>query len=393
MKFDTIDEAIASLKAGNMVIVLDNEDRENEGDLLAVTEYMKDDTINFMAKNGRGLICTPISRKIAESLHLNPMVQNNRDVYGTNFTASIDHKSTTTGISAHERTLTARALIDDASEAVDFHQPGHLFPLIAKDRGVIEREGHTEACVDLARLSGAKPAGVICEIMNEDGTMAKGEDLQKFKETHQLKMITITDLIKYRKKYDALIQEEAKVKMPTKFGEFEMYGFTSIIDNQEHVVISKGDLREVENVRIHSSCVTGDIFHSERCDCGDQLEAAMSYINEHGGAIIYLSQEGRGIGLMNKLKAYKLIEEGHDTVSANEALGFEADLREYGVAAQILRHLGIKSVNLLSNNPDKFTGLEAYDININSRIELVTKHNEHNHEYLITKKEKMGHLI
>ena len=393
MQFDTIELAIEALRNGESIIVVDDEDRENEGDLVAVTEWMDDNTINFMAKEGRGLICAPIDKSIAERLKLQSMEQNNTDIYGTHFTVSIDHYKTTTGISAHERTQTARALIDENTNPEDFHRPGHLFPLIAKENGVLTRNGHTEAAVDLARLTGAQPAGVICEIMNDDGTMAKGEDLQSFKERHHLKMITIKSLVAFRKAIELNVNLKAKVKMPTDFGHFDMYGFTTDYSDEEIVAIVKGDLKSNPNVRLHSACLTGDIFHSQRCDCGAQLEASMKYIDEHGGMIIYLPQEGRGIGLINKLRAYELIEKGYDTVTANLALGFDEDLRDYHVAAEILKYFDISEINLLSNNPKKFEGLKDYGIEIVDRIELIVPETQYNHSYMETKKNKMGHLI
>ena len=393
MQFDTIELAIEALRNGESIIVVDDEDRENEGDLVAVTEWMDDNTINFMAKEGRGLICAPIDKSIAERLKLQSMEQNNTDIYGTHITVSIDHYKTTTGISAHERTQTARALIDENTNPEDFHRPGHLFPLIAKENGVLTRNGHTEAAVDLARLTGAQPAGVICEIMNDDGTMAKGEDLQSFKERHHLKMITIKSLVAFRKAVELNVNLKAKVKMPTDFGHFDMYGFTTDYSDEEIVAIVKGDLKSNPNVRMHSACLTGDIFHSQRCDCGAQLEASMKYIDEHGGMIIYLPQEGRGIGLINKLRAYELIEKGYDTVTANLALGFDEDLRDYHVAAEILKYFDISEINLLSNNPKKFEGLEDYGIEIVDRIELIVPETQYNHSYMETKKNKMGHLI
>lgn len=393
MQFDTIELAIEALRNGESIIVVDDEDRENEGDLVAVTEWMDDNTINFMAKEGRGLICAPIDKSIAERLKLQSMEKNNTDIYGTHFTVSIDHYKTTTGISAHERTQTARALIDENTNPEDFHRPGHLFPLIAKENGVLTRNGHTEAAVDLARLTGAQPAGVICEIMNDDGTMAKGEDLQSFKERHHLKMITIKSLVAFRKAVELNVNLKAKVKMPTDFGHFDMYGFTTDYSDEEIVAIVKGDLKSNPNVRMHSACLTGDIFHSQRCDCGAQLEASMKYIDEHGGMIIYLPQEGRGIGLINKLRAYELIEKGYDTVTANLALGFDEDLRDYHVAAEILKYFDISEINLLSNNPKKFEGLEDYGIEIVDRIELIVPETQYNHSYMETKKNKMGHLI
>lgn len=393
MQFDTIELAIEALRNGESIIVVDDEDRENEGDLVAVTEWMDDNTINFMAREGRGLICAPIDKSIAERLKLQSMEQNNTDIYGTHFTVSIDHYKTTTGISAHERTQTARALIDENTNPEDFHRPGHLFPLIAKENGVLTRNGHTEAAVDLARLTGAQPAGVNCEIMNDDGTMAKGEDLQSFKERHHLKMITIKSLVAFRKAVELNVNLKAKVKMPTDFGHFDMYGFTTDYSDEEIVAIVKGNLKSNPNVRMHSACLTGDIFHSQRCDCGAQLEASMKYIDEHGGMIIYLPQEGRGIGLINKLRAYELIEKGYDTVTANLALGFDEDLRDYHVAAEILKYFDISEINLLSNNPKKFEGLEDYGIEIVDRIELIVPETQYNHSYMETKKNKMGHLI
>ena len=393
MKLDKIEDALQALKEGKSVIVVDDENRENEGDLVAVTEWMDDNTVNFMATFGRGLICAPISKQIADKLELAPMVNHNSDIYGTQFTVSVDHVNTTTGISADERMMTARALIAENAQANNFNKPGHLFPLIAQDNGVLARRGHTEASVDLAKLTGAKPAALICEIMNDDGTMAKGDELEAFKETHQLVMISIEDLERYRKNNnDTSIEAKAKVKMPTQFGNFDMYGFTTNHSDEELVAIVSGDIRKTENVRIHSSCVTGDIFHSQRCDCGEQLEASMKYISEHGGVILYLPQEGRGIGLINKLKAYELIEQGYDTVTANIALGFEEDLRDYADAAQILKYFGIEQVNLLSNNPKKFESLQNYGVQIAQRIELVVPTNKYNQDYMDTKS-KMGHLI
>lgn len=393
MHFDKIEDALIALKNGESIIVCDDQDRENEGDLLAITEWMHDDTINFMARYGRGLICCPIDRTIAEQVGIDAMVKNNTDPHSTAFTVSIDHVDSTTGISAFERMQTARALIANQSSAATFNRPGHVFPLIAHEQGVLGRRGHTEAAVELAKLTGAKPAGVICEIMNEDGTMARVDDLQIFKETHGLYMITIEDLVTYIKTTQVLIEKEAKVQLPTRYGTFDMYGFTSKIDGSELIAVVNGDIHDEINVRIHSACATGDIFHSARCDCGEQLEFAMSYIHEHGGMVLYLPQEGRGIGLMNKLKAYELIEQGHDTVSANEALGFAPDMRDYDNAAQILKYFGISSVNLMTNNPEKFEGLAHYGITMSNRIPVITETNEHNHDYMQVKKTQMRHLI
>lgn len=389
--FDNVEDAIQELKSGKPIIVVDDEDRENEGDLVAISEYLTAETINFMATHARGLICAPISSEIAQQFGLKLMTETG-DKYKTAFTVSIDHASSTTGISAFERTDTIKALINETSPTA-FVQPGHVFPLIAKDNGVLERIGHTEACVDLAKLSGAKPAGAICEIMNDDGTMARRDDLYQFKRKHGLLMITIDELVKYRKRHDQIIQLESKVKLPTSYGEFDMYGFTSQLDDKEYIVISSGEIINGMNIRIHSECVTGDIFHSARCDCGEQLEYSMKYIQEHGGMILYLPQEGRGIGLINKLKAYELIEQGYDTITANEALGFEADLRDYTEASQILKYFNIEEIQLISNNPDKFNQLQDLGIHVSNRVPVVIEPNETNESYFNTKKHEMGHLI
>ncbi|WP_331253912.1 3,4-dihydroxy-2-butanone-4-phosphate synthase [Mammaliicoccus sciuri] len=391
MMFDNVEDAIQELKSGKPIIVVDDEDRENEGDLVAISEYLTAETINFMATHARGLICAPISSEIAQQFGLKLMTETG-DKYKTAFTVSIDHASSTTGISAFERTDTIKALINESSPTA-FVQPGHVFPLIAKDNGVLERIGHTEACVDLAKLSGAKPAGAICEIMNDDGTMARRDDLYKFKRKHGLLMITIDELVKYRKRHDQIIHLESKVNLPTSYGEFDMYGFTSELDDKEYIVISSGKIKNGMNVRIHSECVTGDIFHSARCDCGEQLEYSMKYIEEHGGMILYLPQEGRGIGLINKLKAYELIEQGYDTITANEALGFEADLRDYTEASQILKYFNIEEIQLISNNPDKFNQLQDLGIHVSNRVPVVIEPNETNASYINTKKHEMGHLI
>ena len=389
--FDSIEAALQDLKAGKMVIVVDDEDRENEGDFIAVAEWMSDNTVNFMATHGRGLICTPVSKSIANSIGLKPMVQNNTDPYGTAFTISIDHKDTTTGISAYERTLTIRRLLEDDIKIESFNQPGHVFPLIAKENGVLERVGHTEAAVDLAKLTGAKPIGVICEIMNDDGTMARVDDLIQYKEKHNLKLITIKDLVAYRQKTEMNVNRVASVNMPTQYGEFKLDAYIDI-NGAEHLMIYNKKENNM-SVRIHSSCVTGDIFHSERCDCGEQLNNAMRYIENNGGAILYLFQEGRGIGLINKLKAYELIEQGYDTVSANTALGFDADLRTYEVAAHILKYNNIDTIQLLTNNPDKINKIKDLGIEVSKRVPLIIESNSHNNHYLITKIKEMGHLL
>ncbi|KAA1038380.1 GTP cyclohydrolase II [Macrococcus equipercicus] len=389
--FDSIDEALSALTAGRPIIVVDSEDRENEGDLLAVTEFMQPDVLNFMIKEARGLVCAPVSRAIAEKFSLLPMTVTNDDPHGTAFTASIDHVMSTTGISVAERYDTVRALLGDGAEKT-FNSPGHIFPLIAKDDGVLERQGHTEACVDLARLCGATQTGVICEIIKEDGTMARRDDLVDFKHKHDLKMITIDALVHYRKVTEPLVTREAVVDMPTKYGHFKLYGFQELYSDKEHVVYMK-PYTGIPDVRIHSECLTGDVFHSERCDCGIQLEQALHHIETHGGLVIYLRQEGRGIGLINKLKAYEKIEQGMDTVEANLALGFESDMRDYAVAASILRDLDILSVNIITNNPRKISGLKAYGIDVRVRVPHQFVSNVNNRNYLTTKKEKLGHLL
>ncbi|WP_342388503.1 3,4-dihydroxy-2-butanone-4-phosphate synthase [Salinicoccus bachuensis] len=389
--FDTIEAAVEDLKQGKLVIVVDDEDRENEGDLVGVAEYITAREVNFMATHGRGLICTPVSGEIAEKAGLGPMVNNNSDPHGTAFTASIDHVSTTTGISAHERYDTIRALTDEGVEPAHFNAPGHIFPLVAKDGGVLERMGHTEASTDLARLAGAVPVGVICEIMNDDGTMARVDDLEIYRKKHNLKMITIEDLKRYMQKFTG-VTLESTVQLPTDYGRFKMYGFVDNDTGKEHLALVHGELKNNMTVRIHSECLTGDVFHSQRCDCGEQLERAMRIINDQDGIILYMRQEGRGIGLINKLKAYELIEQGYDTVSANEHLGFDADLRKYDVAADMLHQLGLDEVTLLSNNPRKIRGLEEEGIKVNRQSHIVQA-NVVNQDYLKTKKEKLGHLL
>lgn len=394
--FDPIEEAIASLKQGELIIVVDDEDRENEGDFVALAEKATPEVINFMITHGRGLVCTPITEERAEELQLPLMVSNNTDPHKTAFTVSIDYKDTTTGISAFERALTVQALLNPDAQAEDFRRPGHIFPLIAKKGGVLRRAGHTEAGVDLARLCGAEPAAVICEVVHEDGTMARVPDLMELARQHQLKMITIQDLIRYRHRKEKLVERVVSVRMPTEFGEFRAVGYANEVDQKEHVALIKGEIdpEQPVMVRVHSECLTGDVFGSHRCDCGPQLHAALSQINAAGtGILLYMRQEGRGIGLLNKLKAYKLQEEGLDTVEANQKLGFRPDLREYGIGAQILYDLGVRKMRLLTNNPRKITGLKGYGLEVVEVLPLQIPANKENANYLYTKKSKLGHML
>lgn len=392
----TIEEAIEDLRNGKCIVVVDDENRENEGDVICAGEFATTANVNFMASYAKGLICMPMSKEIVKKLDLPQMVNENTDNHCTAFTVSIDHVSTTTGISAYERGITAVKCTEDNAKPADFRRPGHMFPLLAKDNGVLERDGHTEATVDLVRLAGLKPIGLCCEIMNEDGTMSRFSDLQEFARVHNLKMISIEDLITYRKIHDQLMNVECRAKMPTAYGNFEIVGFDNKLDGKEHIALVKGDVNGKEDVlvRIHSECFTGDILGSYRCDCGMQLKTAMQRIEKFGeGIVLYLRQEGRGIGLLNKIKAYKLQDEGYDTVDANLKLGFESDSRDYAVAAQMLKALGVKSVRLMTNNPEKIKGLESYGIKVAERREIEIPANKINEAYLRTKQERMGHEL
>ncbi|HIY75280.1 MAG TPA: bifunctional 3,4-dihydroxy-2-butanone-4-phosphate synthase/GTP cyclohydrolase II [Candidatus Sphingobacterium stercorigallinarum] len=398
IQLHTIEEAIEDIKAGKVIIVVDDEDRENEGDFVTAARNATPEVINFMATHGRGLVCAPLTEERCRELKLDLMVHQNTAVYETNFTVSVDLQGygCTTGISASDRSKTIKALIDPDIKPEELGRPGHIFPLIAKDGGVLRRTGHTEASVDLARLAGFEPAGVLVEILKDDGEMARLPDLIKVAERFNLKIISIEDLIEYRLKYDTLIKEEVSVEMPTQWGDFKMKAFTQKNTGEQHLALYKGEWQEDEPVlvRVHSSCVTGDIFGSCRCDCGPQLHKAMEMIQKEGkGIVVYMNQEGRGIGLVNKLHAYKLQEKGVDTVDANLQLGFKEDLRDYGVGAQILRHMGVTKMRLMSNNPTKRAGLIGYGLEIVESVPIEIQPNEFNERYLKTKRDRMGHTL
>ncbi|WP_313367218.1 bifunctional 3,4-dihydroxy-2-butanone-4-phosphate synthase/GTP cyclohydrolase II [Sphingobacterium mizutaii] len=398
IQLNTIEEAIEDIKAGKVIIVVDDEDRENEGDFVTAARNATPEVINFMATHGRGLVCAPLTEERCKELNLGLMVNNNTAVYETNFTVSVDLQGygCTTGISASDRSKTIKALIDPNIKPEELGRPGHIFPLIAKDGGVLRRTGHTEASVDLARLAGFEPAGVLVEILKDDGEMARLPDLIKVAEKFDLKIISIEDLIEYRLKHDTLIQEEVSVEMPTEWGDFKMKAFTQKNTGEQHLALYKGEWKEDEPilVRVHSSCVTGDIFGSCRCDCGPQLHKAMEMIQKEGkGIVVYMNQEGRGIGLVNKLHAYKLQETGIDTVDANLQLGFKPDLRDYGVGAQILRYMGVTKMRLMSNNPTKRAGLIGYGLEVVDNVPIEIIPNKYNEEYLKTKRDKMGHTL
>jgi 3,4-dihydroxy 2-butanone 4-phosphate synthase/GTP cyclohydrolase II len=395
--FSTVEEALEDIRAGRMVVVCDDEDRENEGDLTMAAQFCTPEAINFMAKEGRGLICLALTPERCEALGLDLMAAKNESPFETAFTVSIEARDgVTTGISAADRARTVQVAIDPQTAPRDLVQPGHIFPLKAKSGGVLERTGQTEAAVDLARLAGLNPSGVICEVMNDDGTMARVPDLERYCARHRLKMITVADLIAYRRRHDRLVERVVTTRLPTAFGDFDVVGYRSLVDDKHHVAMVKGEVDGAEDVlvRVHSECLTGDVFHSLRCDCGEQLESALAMIEREGsGVLLYLAQEGRGIGLLNKLKAYNLQDQGLDTVDANLELGLPVDLRDYGIGAQILADLGLSSIRILTNNPKKIRGLEGYGLSVTEQIPIVHAANPHNERYLQAKRDRLGHAL
>ncbi len=395
--FATVEDALEDIRAGRMIVVCDDEDRENEGDLTLAAQFATPEAINFMAKEGRGLICLALTPDRCDELGLDLMAAKNESPYETAFTVTIEARDgVTTGISAADRAHTVQVAIDPESAPRDLVQPGHIFPLKAKPGGVLERTGQTEAAVDLARLAGLNPAGVICEIMNDDGTMARVPDLERYCARHDLKMITVADLIAYRRKHDRLVERVVETRLPTGFGEFSAVGYRSLVDNKHHVALVKGDVADLQDVlvRVHSECLTGDVFHSLRCDCGEQLESALAMIEREGrGVLLYLAQEGRGIGLLNKLRAYNLQDQGLDTVDANLELGLPVDLRDYGIGAQILVDLGLTSIRILTNNPKKIRGLEGYGLSVTAQVPIEHAPNPHNEAYLRAKRDRLGHTL